>query len=103
MPTTTEPTATLPRRSPRELLTDPNVLFLSLGDAAAMLGIPRSTAHRAAKRTGELIAGVPVRQFRNGTGRARWIVPAEALRREAGIAALTVEPSATDRGRIEGA
>lgn len=42
------------------LLDEPERATVSIAQAAAILGIAKSTAHNAHKRTGYLIAGVPV-------------------------------------------
>ena len=56
-------------KSPQERaiqrLFDPQVLFLTLHEAAQLLGIAKSTAHKAVKETGQLLPGVPVQQVGN--------------------------------------
>jgi len=47
----------------RELLNDPNRVTVSASEAAAILGIARSTAHNLYTRTGQLCDGVPVLRF----------------------------------------
>jgi hypothetical protein len=42
------------------LLRDPNRLTVSVSQAAALLGVAKSTAHAAYKATGYLSPGVPV-------------------------------------------
>lgn len=44
---------------------DPSVLYLSLNEAAQLLGIAKSTAHKAVKETGQLLPGVPVQRVSN--------------------------------------
>ena len=46
-------------------LFNPTVLFISLNEASQLLGIAKSTAHKAVKETGELCPGVPVKQVSN--------------------------------------
>lgn len=53
--------------------------FVSVADAAAFLGIAKSTAYAAA-RTGSLCDGVPVRKVRR-----RFLVASVDLRRIAGV------------------
>jgi len=43
-----------------DLLDDPNVITLTVPQAAALLGVARTTALAACHATGELIEGVPV-------------------------------------------
>ena len=43
-------------------LFNPQVLFIGLHEASALLGIAKSTAHKAVKTTGELCPGVPAKQ-----------------------------------------
>lgn len=69
--------------SPRELLNDPNRLTLSVTQAADLLGICRSTASLAYRRTGFLTDGVRV--LRAGK---RCIVPVADLRRALGLTDL---------------
>jgi hypothetical protein len=47
-------------KSPAELLSDPNLVTVSVSQAAQILGVARSTAHAHYKRTGELAPNVPV-------------------------------------------
>jgi hypothetical protein len=64
----------------RELLDDPNRVTVSASQAAAILGIARSTAHNLYTRTGQLCDGVPVLRF----GR-RAVVSTRHLRAVLGI------------------
>jgi len=59
-----------------EKINDPDVLFVSLADAAAVLGIAKSTAYASYRTTGRLVAGVPIRK----TGRRRYLVATAHLR-----------------------
>jgi hypothetical protein len=45
---------------PKRLLDDPTRVTVSVAQAAAILGIHRSTAHAAYTKTGNLTDGVPV-------------------------------------------
>lgn len=49
-----------PKRSPLELLSDPQLVTVSVTDAARILGIARSTAAHYYNTTGYLCPGVPV-------------------------------------------
>lgn len=53
-------TLTKTRRQPAELLADPDLVTVSITEAAEILGVARSTAHAQYKRTGELVPNVPV-------------------------------------------
>ena len=64
-------------QSPAELLNDHTRVCVSISQAAQILGIAKSTAHTAYKKTGCLIDGVPV--IRVG-GSARLVVSLGALR-----------------------
>ena len=44
----------------KDLLDDPSVITVTIPQAAAILGVARTTAHNACQLTGELIDGVPV-------------------------------------------
>lgn len=46
--------------APTDLLADPWKVTISVSQAAAILGVARTTALHAYQTTGELIAGVPV-------------------------------------------
>jgi hypothetical protein len=46
-----------------ELLLDPTRATVSVSQAAAILGVAKSTAHAAYKSTGYLSSGVPVMQI----------------------------------------
>lgn len=48
---------TTPRHA--DLLDDPSVVTLTVPQAAALLGVAKTTAHNAIAATGELIPGVP--------------------------------------------
>jgi len=61
--------------SPADMLNDPNRVCVSISQAAQILGVAKSTAHLAYKKTGCLIDGVPV--MRVG---ARLVVSLGALR-----------------------
>ena len=61
--------------SPAEMLNDPTRVCVSISQAAQILGVAKSTAHMAYKKTGCLIEGVPV--MRVG---ARLVVSLGALR-----------------------
>lgn len=61
--------------TPAEMLNDPNRVCVSISQAAQILGVAKSTAHMAYKKTGCLIDGVPV--MRVG---ARLVVSLGALR-----------------------
>ena len=63
--------------TPAEMLNDPTRVCVSISQAAQILGIAKSTAHVAYKKTGCLIEGVPV--MRVG-GSARLVVSLGALR-----------------------
>ena len=49
-----------PKRSATELLNDKTLVTVSVSQASMILGIGRTTAHNAYKRTGYLTDGVPV-------------------------------------------
>ncbi len=61
--------------TPAEMLNDPTRVCDSISQAAQILGVAKSTAHMAYKKTGYLIDGVPV--MRVG---ARLVVSLGALR-----------------------
>lgn len=50
------------RVSPRDLLDDPNIVTVTVSQAATILGLAKSTAHKNYKKTGFLLDGdlVPV-------------------------------------------
>lgn len=75
-----KPKQTRPRLSPRELLADPDRLTVSVAHAAALLGISRSTASHAYRRTGYVTEGVRV--LRIGK---RCVVPTSELRKALGL------------------
>jgi hypothetical protein len=56
----TSPVTNHPKPAPTDLLADPLKIAISVSQAAAILGVARTTALHAYKATGELIAGVPV-------------------------------------------
>ena len=76
----------LPTRTMQELLNDPNVMTVTITDAARILGIARTTAHYAYTRTGHLIDGVPVITIWTGSSRERRVVSTAHLRTALGIA-----------------
>lgn len=51
------------KNNPTALLLDPARVSVSMSQAAAILGIAKSTAHKVVKQTGRLCDGVPVLQF----------------------------------------
>lgn len=55
---------------------DPDVLFVSLAEAAAVLGIAKSTAYASYRESGLLVDGVPIRK----SGRRRYLVATAHLR-----------------------
>ena len=57
-------------------INDPDVLFVSLVEAAAVLGIAKSTAYASYHATGLLVDGVPIRK----SGRRRYLVATAHLR-----------------------
>ena len=63
-------------------LHDRSILFVSLADAASILGIAKSTAYASYRSTGFLVDGVPIRK----SGRRRYLVATAHLRVAAGIA-----------------
>jgi len=63
--------------TPAELLNDHTRVCVSISQAAQILGIAKSTAHVAYKKTGCLIDGVPVMRI---GGSARLVVSLGALR-----------------------
>ena len=73
-------TKTRVRPTPRELLSDPNRLTVSVKQAAEILGISRSTASHHYRRTGYVIDGVRV--LRAGK---RCVVSTSELRQALGI------------------
>ena len=54
------PNSTKHQPSPIDLLTDPDLVSVSVSPAAAILGIAKSTASAAYRSTGFLLDGVPV-------------------------------------------
>lgn len=71
---------TNPKNSPTDLLTDPTRLTVSISEAALILGISKSTASHAHRRTGNLTEGVRV--LRIGK---RCVVSCAELRRALGL------------------
>lgn len=69
-----------------ELLHDPNRHTVSIGVAADILGIGRTTAYYAVAHTGELVAGVPALSIATGSTRQRLVVSTSHLRKVLGIA-----------------
>ncbi len=55
-----KPRTLKPKRTASQLLTDKNLATVSVSQASMILGIGRTTAHNAYKRTGYLTDGVPV-------------------------------------------
>jgi hypothetical protein len=49
-----------PRKQPADLLKDPELVTVSVSQAAQILGVARSTAHKQYSTTGLLMPGVPV-------------------------------------------
>jgi hypothetical protein len=76
-------TLTRTTKTPAELLADPNLVTVSVSQAARILGVARSTAHAHYKRTGELAPNVPVIRV----GR-RCVVSLAHLRAALGLAEL---------------
>ena len=74
--------AELPPADTASLLDDPNLVTITITQAAAIIGVSPSTAHKAYRRTGELIAGVRV--IRCGR---RCVVSTAALRAALGRSA----------------
>ena len=70
-------------KSPAELLSDPNLVTVSVSQAARILGVARSTAHAHYKRTGELAPNVPVLKVGK-----RCVVSLAHLRAALGLAEL---------------
>ena len=70
-------------KSPAELLSDPNLVTVSVSEAARILGVARSTAHAHYKRTGELAPNVPVLKVGK-----RCVVSLAHLRAALGLAEL---------------
>ena len=68
-----------------ELLHDPNRMTVSVTEAAAILGISRTTAYFAYSRSGCIVDGVPVLTIATGTRRERRVVSTAHLRRALGI------------------
>lgn len=60
---------------------NPQVLFIGLHEAAAILGIAKSTARKAVDESGELCPGVPVNQIGH---RRRYVVSTAHLRAKYG-------------------
>jgi len=65
------------RRTPFELLDDPTVVTITVSQAAQILGISKSTAHKNAQLTGHLLNGDLIPVFKCGS---RTIVSLEQLR-----------------------
>lgn len=57
---TRKPRTLKPKRTATELLNDKTLVTVSVSQASLILGIGRTTAHNAYKRTGYLTDGVPV-------------------------------------------
>jgi hypothetical protein len=55
-----KPRTMKPKRTATELLNDRSLVTVSVSQASLILGIGRTTAHNAYKRTGYLTDGVPV-------------------------------------------
>jgi hypothetical protein len=70
----------LPKPSAAELLHDPGRVTVSVAQAAAILGIAKSTAHNAYRANGQLLDGVPVLRI----GR-RYVVSTSHLRAALGL------------------
>lgn len=49
-----------PQKQPADLLKDPELVTVSVSQAAQILGVARSTAHKQYSTTGLLMPGVPV-------------------------------------------
>jgi len=69
------------------LLKDPNRLTVSVTQAAAILGISKSTASKAYRATGFLVEGVPVLRT-SESKRGRCVVSTTHLRRVLGLTPL---------------
>jgi len=69
------------------LLKDPNRMTVSVAQAAAILGISKSTASKAYRATGFLVDGVPVLRTSNAK-RGRCVVSTTHLRHVLGLAPL---------------
>lgn len=68
------------------VLSDPEILTVSLSTAADLVGVAKSTATAAVRTTGELVPGVPVLRM----GR-RCLVPTRHLRAALGIPEPTAD------------
>ena len=55
---------------------DPDIYFVSLADAAAFLGIAKSTAYASYHSTGFLVEGIPIRK----SGQRRYLVATAHIR-----------------------
>jgi hypothetical protein len=66
--------------TPAALLNDPGRVTVSVAQAAAILGIAKSTAHNAYRANGQLLDGVPVLRI----GR-RYVVSTSHLRAALGL------------------
>lgn len=86
------PNTTNSKPSPLDLLTDPDRVTVSISQAAAILGIAKSTASASYRSTGFLLDGVPV--LRVGK---RCVVSVHHLRAALGMA----EPDALGRVTVE--
>lgn len=69
-----------PHTTSTAVLSDPDILTVSLSTAADLVGVAKSTATAAVRTTGELVPGVPVLRM----GR-RCLVPTRHLRAVLGI------------------
>ena len=83
-----KPRTKKPKRTATERLNDPNLVTVSLAQASLILGVGRTTAFNAYKRTGYVTDGVPVRKV----GR-RIVVSLAHLRSALGV----LEPAQTDQ------
>ena len=54
-----KPRTRKPQRTATELLNDPGLVTVSLAQASTILGVGRTTAHNAYKRSGFVADGVP--------------------------------------------
>ena len=76
MTTTTTETKLTELRNIADRINDPEVFFVSLADAAAFLGIAKSTAYASYHATGFLVDGVPIRK----SGQRRYLVATAHIR-----------------------
>lgn len=76
MTTTTTETKLIELRHIADRINDPEVFFVSLADAAAFLGIAKSTAYASYHATGLLVDGVPIRK----SGQRRYLVATAHIR-----------------------